>query len=182
MPVASLTDTRTDLTYIGLLHAQGEPLPSSGLVNIYDGYGNQSSISVGRNGAGATVSGLTTTSSLSTISATVLSLSAGLNGVAAPNVADAWALWRNNTLVSAFKISNCNNTSTGVYVFSFTNSNVVPDGNYVVNCALYNNSTTPLFAYVDTTLIDNTQFTVKVVNTSGVLTNAAGVGVTIYHL
>ena len=56
MPNA-LTDTNISTTYAGVLHAQGEPIPATGLKVVYDGVGNKSSLSVGREGEGIRVNG-----------------------------------------------------------------------------------------------------------------------------
>ena len=56
MPNA-LTDTNISTTYAGVLHAQGEPIPATGLKAVYDGVGNKSSLSVGRDGQGIKVTG-----------------------------------------------------------------------------------------------------------------------------
>jgi len=56
MPNA-LTDTNISTTYAGVLHAQGEPIPATGLKVVYDGVGNKSSLSVGRDGQGIRVTG-----------------------------------------------------------------------------------------------------------------------------
>lgn len=53
----NLVDQYIDDTYPGLLHAQGEELPASDIKAIYDGNGNKSAISLGRDGNGAKVSG-----------------------------------------------------------------------------------------------------------------------------
>ena len=56
MPNA-LTDTNISTTYAGVLHAQGEPIPATGLKVVYDGVGNKSALSVGRDGNGIKVTG-----------------------------------------------------------------------------------------------------------------------------
>ena len=56
MPNA-LTDTNISTTYAGVLHAQGEPIPATGLKVVYDGIGNKSSLSIGRDGQGIRVTG-----------------------------------------------------------------------------------------------------------------------------
>lgn len=61
--MSSLQDKFISETYTGLLHSDGV-LPSSGQTIIYDGSGNNSALSVGRSGNGATVSGQLSASSL----------------------------------------------------------------------------------------------------------------------
>ena len=57
MASKSLTNTNVSETYVGVLHAEGAPLPASGKADIYDGFGNKSALSVGREGDGVEVSG-----------------------------------------------------------------------------------------------------------------------------
>jgi hypothetical protein len=71
MASTKLTQTKISDTYGGVLHSNGEALPVSTLIDIYDGLGNKSSLKLGRACNGATVCGpftcdtLTTTSKLS---------------------------------------------------------------------------------------------------------------------
>jgi hypothetical protein len=60
----SLSNTKINITYTSLLHANGIPLPVAGQEDIYDGNGNKSSLKLGRACNGATVCG--------TLSATTL--------------------------------------------------------------------------------------------------------------
>ncbi len=55
MATTSLTNTNISDTYLGVLHAKGEPIPASGLQYVYDGFGNPSALKIGR--AGVEVSG-----------------------------------------------------------------------------------------------------------------------------
>lgn len=57
MASKSLTNTNISETYVGVLHAEGAPLPASGKADIYDGFGNKSALQVGRDGNGVEVSG-----------------------------------------------------------------------------------------------------------------------------
>jgi hypothetical protein len=57
MASKSLTNTNVSETYVGVLHAEGAPLPASGKADIYDGFGNKSALSLGREGNGIEVSG-----------------------------------------------------------------------------------------------------------------------------
>lgn len=50
MASISLTNTNISDTYVGVLHAKGEPIPSSGLQDVYDGAGNKSALKIGRGG------------------------------------------------------------------------------------------------------------------------------------
>lgn len=64
MSNGDLSDQYIDDTFDGLLHVAGQPIPSTGLVKVFDGLGNESSLSVGRSGNGVSVSGTITTTSL----------------------------------------------------------------------------------------------------------------------
>jgi|TARA_R100000951_G_scaffold34360_1_gene29223 hypothetical protein len=48
MASTSLTNTNISDTYVGVLHAKGEPLPATGSEYIYDGFGNRSGLRLGR--------------------------------------------------------------------------------------------------------------------------------------
>jgi hypothetical protein len=61
----SLKDFYIDETYTGLLHSSGNPLTNTGLSEIYDGDGNKSALSLGRDGNGASINGPLSISSLS---------------------------------------------------------------------------------------------------------------------
>ena len=57
MATTSLTNTNISDTYTGVLHAKGEPIPASGLQDVYDGFGNKSSLKIGRAGQGIDIDG-----------------------------------------------------------------------------------------------------------------------------
>ena len=57
MASESLTNTNISETYVGVLHAKGEALPGAGQVDIYDGFGNKSALSLGQAGKGIDVDG-----------------------------------------------------------------------------------------------------------------------------
>lgn len=57
MASTSLTNTNISDTYVGVLHANGEALPLTGQVAVYDGFGNESALKVGRKGQGVDVDG-----------------------------------------------------------------------------------------------------------------------------
>ena len=59
MATTTLTNATISETYVSLLHSNGEILPDTGQVVIYDGCGNESSIKIGRcsDNAGLTVCG-----------------------------------------------------------------------------------------------------------------------------
>ncbi len=57
MASESLTNTNISETYVGVLHAKGEAIPASGLQDVYDGFGNKSSLKIGRAGQGIDIDG-----------------------------------------------------------------------------------------------------------------------------
>ena len=57
MASESLTNTNISDTYVGVLHAKGEAIPASGLQDVYDGFGNKSSLKIGRAGQGISIDG-----------------------------------------------------------------------------------------------------------------------------
>lgn len=61
----ALTNTNISDTYVGILHAKGKELPSTGQQDIHDGAGNSTSLKIGRVGQGVTITGgITTNNSL----------------------------------------------------------------------------------------------------------------------
>ena len=62
--MSSLTDKNVSDSYLGLLHSSGTPLPTSSVAAIYDGEGNKSALSLGRDGNGVDISGNLSTDSL----------------------------------------------------------------------------------------------------------------------
>lgn len=64
--MSSFTDQYIDDTFKGILHTGGIPLPTSGVSNVFDGDGNQSSLSLGRDGNGVSVSGTLSASGILT--------------------------------------------------------------------------------------------------------------------
>ena len=57
MASESLTNTNISDTYVGVLHAKGEAIPASGLQDVYDGFGNKTSLKIGRAGQGISIDG-----------------------------------------------------------------------------------------------------------------------------
>ena len=57
MASESLTNTNISETYVGVLHAKGEAIPTTGLQDVYDGFGNKSSLKIGQAGQGIEVDG-----------------------------------------------------------------------------------------------------------------------------
>jgi hypothetical protein len=62
--MSSLQDLYIADSYDGLLHAGGEPIGATGKSKIYDGSGQETALSLGLDGNGATVSGSLSTSDL----------------------------------------------------------------------------------------------------------------------
>ncbi len=52
-----LSDQYIDDTFDGLLHVNGQPIPSTGVSKVFDGVGNESALSVGRSGNGISING-----------------------------------------------------------------------------------------------------------------------------
>ena len=61
---SDLSNQYIDDTFDGLLHLNGDPLPSSGKGKVYDGSGQESALSVGVSGNGVGVSGKLTSTQL----------------------------------------------------------------------------------------------------------------------
>lgn len=57
MASQTLTDQTVASTYQGVLHANGEALPSAGIATVYDGKGTTSALSLGIQGNGAAIAG-----------------------------------------------------------------------------------------------------------------------------
>ena len=57
MASESLTNTNISETYVGVLHAKGEAIPASGLYDVYDGFGNKTSLKIGQAGQGISIDG-----------------------------------------------------------------------------------------------------------------------------
>ena len=57
MASESLTNTNISETYVGVLHAKGEAIPATGLQDVYDGFGNKSSLKIGQAGQGISIDG-----------------------------------------------------------------------------------------------------------------------------
>lgn len=72
MSIASLTNTNISDTYQGVLHAGGIPLASAGVQDIFDGYGNTSSLKLGRACNGASICGTLSADSIKIADPTIL--------------------------------------------------------------------------------------------------------------
>lgn len=73
----SLSNTKINVTFQSLLHANGDPLPADGQEDIYDGSGNKSALKLGRSCNGATVCGPFVCGALSASDINVGNIAAG---------------------------------------------------------------------------------------------------------
>jgi hypothetical protein len=72
MSIASLTNTNISDTYQGVLHAGGVPFAATGVQDIYDGYGNTSSLKLGRACEGGSICGTLSADALYVVNPTIL--------------------------------------------------------------------------------------------------------------
>lgn len=72
MSIASLTNTNISDTYQGVLHAGGVPFAATGVQDIYDGYGNTSSLKLGRACEGGSICGTLSADSVNIADPTIL--------------------------------------------------------------------------------------------------------------
>lgn len=158
MPSISLTDTNIDETYVGLLHAQGATMPLLGQVRLYDGSGKQTSIAVGINSNGMTVSGLLSADILTTPTVNALAVNS-------PTTAKAWVNFSSNGTLGdqtiaaggAFKITKVTRSIDAVIPNMFNYTAVIAPGTLVSDSYTYsltlsqskNNNTTVVYAFVD---------------------------------
>lgn len=178
MPL-SLTDQDQDQTYVGLLHAQGAPLPFASLVRIYDGYGNPTSLTLGQSGIGATVNGPVNVTSLNSDSAVNATTVSSLSGVTSPNVPKAWAVFRgaDGVILSGFNIGSVTRNSAGDYTIIF--SNALSTANYAVsiNMSFDNTSNHVLFSNVKAVPTPSTaQFSIQTKYLNSAVTSNATTG------
>lgn len=156
MPITSLTDTNINETYVGLLHAQGDAIPLLGQIRLYDGSGMQSSIAVGINGNGATVSGLLSADAVTTPVVNAVSINS-------PTVAKAWVNFKGSSLlneqviVTTFNVSKVMRyldagTSTYYYTATFE-PGVLLSANYTYSLTFAQsktNTSSVVYAFIDT--------------------------------
>lgn len=122
----SLSNTKINITYASLLHANGVPIPVAGQEDIYDGAGNKSSLKLGRACNGATVCGTFTCDTLSAGNITVSNASPYVNLVET-DTSRSWFIVANN---SSFDIRA--DSITGLRPFSIAYST----GNITLNNSL----------------------------------------------
>ena len=136
---ASLSNQNISNTYKGLLHAQGDALPTTGNIVITDGYGQNSALSLGVANQGIKVSG---TSIFNDIQADTASLSgelyvSGDGGIVSLNTPKAWAIFAGNdgTLRAGYNVlTPITTTVVGEYEITFRNA--LASENYVVQTSL----------------------------------------------
>ena len=134
---ASLSNQNISNTYRGLLHAQGDALPTTGNIVITDGSGQSSSLSLGTAGQGIVVSGPAELGNVYATSASLSSLTMeGLAGIVSPNTPKAWAIFAGNdgTLKSNYNVSSVTSPVAGEFDVTFTNPLATAD--YVVQTSL----------------------------------------------
>lgn len=160
-----LTDQDMSETYIGLLHAQGEPLPVIGRTVVYDGIGNATALSLGRVDAGVKITGVTECAILSSNNAYINQGSFhGIDsdfvvcnntqiGIDAINAARAWVRFKGRVLepvtnnnitynqkISYFNIHNVLRIETGVFKI-FVNTDVILNDKYNPLITIINDDT-----------------------------------------
>lgn len=138
---ANLLYKNISSTYQGLLHAQGATLPTVGQINVTDGTGQGSSVSLGRSGNGVTITGSTvaedvyanslTTSTLATSSMVVQ----GDTGVVAKNTPKAWVCFygSDGSITASYNVASVTPTALipGQYTINFTTP--LSSSDYAVN-------------------------------------------------
>lgn len=184
---ASLINTNISDTYVGLLHADGQSLPSSGLVTVKDGSGIASSLQIGVSGQGMIITGPV---SLDAVVAPTIhtNIITSVSGAIAPNVPKAWVSFAGSdaTVRAAFAVGSVSRSSTGVYVVQL--SPAMPSTNYVVQLSVvYNNTDYILTQHVDSSPAPTTEyFTIKTyrATATGAATayDPTTIGAVIYHL
>lgn len=184
---ASLINTNISETYVGLLHADGQSLPSSGLIAIKDGSGVESSLQIGVSGQGMTVTGAVVLDEL-TVPTIITNTTTSVSGAVAPNIPKAWVSFAGSdaTIRAAFGVGSVARSSTGVYVIQLTPAML--STNYAVQLSvMYNNTDYILTQHVDSSPAPTTEyFTVKTYRATAtgaaVAYDPTTVGVVLYHL
>lgn len=185
---ANLINTNISDTYVGLLHVDGQPLPSSGLITVKDGSGQESSLQIGLSGQGAVINGpaLMGVVAASNITSNVTT---SLSGAVAPNVPKAWVLFSGSdaTIRSSFAVGSVSRSSTGIYVVQL--SPVMTSANYIVQVGVTYNNTSD---YILTQHVDGSPaptaeyFTIKTYRAtatgSATVYDPITVSAVIYHL
>ena len=138
---ANLLYKNISSTYQGLLHAQGATLPTVGQINVTDGAGEGSSLSLGRSGNGVTITGSTVVDDVYADSLTTTTLAAstlvvqGDVGVVARNTPKAWVCFygSDGSITASYNVASVVPTALipGQYTINFTTP--LSSNNYAVN-------------------------------------------------
>jgi len=88
--MSSLNDTLISDTFDSLIHANGNVLPISGLIDLYDGSGNKSSLSIGRDTSGIKVAGKVTADTLTVGSVNYPTLNGTIGHIVYQQTATQW--------------------------------------------------------------------------------------------
>jgi hypothetical protein len=88
--MSSLNDTLISDTFDSLIHANGNVLPVSGLIDLYDGSGNKSSLSIGRDTSGIKVAGKVTADTLTVGSVNYPTLNGTIGHIVYQQTATQW--------------------------------------------------------------------------------------------
>lgn len=186
---ASLLNTNISDTYVGLLHADGQVLPTVNQVVIKDGAGSISSLSIGTLGAGATVTGTLSADVVAAASTQTNSL-VSVGGVVAPNTPKAWALFSGSdgTIKSQFGVGSVSRSTTGSYLIQLSPAMSSVDYAVNINVSYNNTGNYTLAQYVESSAPSPTQefFAIKTTRTTATGSASAydptTVCFTVYHL
>ena len=171
---ADLTNLNIDETYKGLLHANGSPLTGSDLVQIYDGGGNPTALTLGPNTLGGKINGnLTITTDLSVVGHSYLNSISATDTVIGPPIPKAFVsfIGSSGDTKSYYGIEDVTRIGTGNYEINFDDDvsillNAGDDpGEYSINVSITHSATPGAMIYscyaVDTS--DSTKAVIRCV-------------------
>ena len=185
---ASLSNQNISNTYKGLLHAQGDLLPSTGNIVVTDGSGQSSSLAIGVANQGIKVTG---TSIFNDIDASYATLSGlivgGDDGIVSLNTPKAWAIFagNNGALLAGYNVDTITTATAGEYEITFRTA--LPSENYVVQTSLAFDNTTPSMVCSHVMSVPtptNASFkmkTYKLVGSTPTQFQPTTVSITVYH-
>ena len=185
---ASLSNQNISNTYKGLLHTQGDSLPSTGNIVVTDGSGQSSSLALGVVDQGIKVTG---TSEFNDINASYVNLSGlsvgGDDGIVSLNTPKAWAIFAGNdgTLRAGYNVDSITTPTPGEFEVTFQTA--LPSENYVVQTSLAFDNTTPSMVCTHVMSVPvptNASFkmkTYKLVGSTPTQFQPTTVSVTVYH-
>lgn len=149
MPL-NLTDQNIDETYGGLLHAQGAPLPATGQIELCDGFGNISSLMIGKKDRGITIfgnigeEGTTIFGDLSATQRATVGHMEALSGSTAPNIAKAFVTFNplSQEILVKYGIRRIDKEGTGRYIAKFEDDVMaqLSDGQYSIFASMTMNN------------------------------------------